>query len=308
MVKYSVIIPHKNCQELLCKCVSAIPDTPQIEVLVVDDNSENQQDLQMAINTLSRKNCTLILTTSGKGAGYARNEGLKVAKGKWLIFSDADDYYTEESFEIFDEYFNTKSDIVFFEHTGINLDTGEIIERSEYRIKLIEDYINNSNPSTEAFLRFNNAVPWAKMVRNDLVRKHNITFEEVPASNDTMFSTRIGYFASSIEADKRSVYVATARKGSITHTKSRERYFSDFGVYVRRNHFLDSIGHKECSTRLLSLVLNAFASFGIKEFIKYIKYAREYNVNVLYGESGYVLGLGRRLKKFFSKDELMVNK
>ena len=307
-MKYSVIIPHKNCIELVCKSVQAIPLTNSIEIIIIDDNSNIQNELKSAIEAIGNLNCHLILTTEGRGAGYARNQGLKVATGKWLIFSDADDYYTQDAFKVFDEYYDTESDIVFFEHTGINIETGERIERSEYRIKLIEDYLNDSNPTTEAFLRYNNAVPWAKMVRNDLVRKHNITFEEVSASNDTMFSTKIGHYAKSIQADKRSVYFATARKGSITHTKSKERYFSDYGVYVRRNEFLTSVGHKKCSTHLLSLVLNALASFGIKEFAQYLKYAKEHHVNVLYGESGYIFGFCRRIKKFFSKDELMVKK
>ena len=37
---YSIIIPHKNSVDLLAILLSSIPDTPDSEVLVIDDNSD----------------------------------------------------------------------------------------------------------------------------------------------------------------------------------------------------------------------------------------------------------------------------
>lgn len=307
-ILYSIIIPHKNCVDLLCRCINSIPQREDIEIIAVDDSSDNQSEVLKAMESLNRNNLQVLLTSEAKGGGYARNEGLKIAKGKWLLFSDADDYFSDSAFEVFDLYANSSLDIIFFKHIGIICETGEIVPRSEYRNEIIENYLRDKNSVTESFLRYNNAVPWAKMVRHSLVKEHNIVFEEVPASNDTMFSTQIGHFANAVTADKRCVYYATVRRGSITHTKSKERYFSDYCVYVRRNSFLAEAGHKECSTHLLSLVINSLVSYGPKELLKYLKYARTYNVNVFYGEGGFIKGLGRRIRKYFAKDEMMVTK
>ena len=38
--KYSVIIPHKNTPELLQRCLASIPKRVDIQVIVVDDNSD----------------------------------------------------------------------------------------------------------------------------------------------------------------------------------------------------------------------------------------------------------------------------
>lgn len=282
-MNYSVIIPHKNCPELLLKCVKSIPNRDDIEIIVVDDDSNDQENLCNSVQALNRKNVKVICTNEAKGGGYARNVGLKNATGEWLLFSDSDDYYSKEAFDVFDSYLETKHDIVFFKHVGVFADTGERTPRSEYRNELIDNYLRGEDEETEVFLRYNNAVPWAKMVRHQLVKDYNICFEEVPASNDTMFSTKIGHYASSIGADNRVVYVATVRKGSITHTKSKERYFSDYGVYVRRNSFLRECGHPECQTRLFGQVLYSLFKYGPRECFKYLSYARKYKVNVFWG-------------------------
>jgi len=38
---YSIIIPHKNIPELLIRCIESIPSKNDIEIIVVDDNSDS---------------------------------------------------------------------------------------------------------------------------------------------------------------------------------------------------------------------------------------------------------------------------
>ena len=87
---YSFIIPHHNCPNLLYRLLDTIPQREDIEIIVVDDNSDadkvpliNRNDVQLF----------LIPASESKGAGHARNIGLDHAKGKWLLFADSDDYY-----------------------------------------------------------------------------------------------------------------------------------------------------------------------------------------------------------------------
>ena len=40
MYKYSFIIPHKNCPELLWRCIQSIPERADVQIIVVDDNSD----------------------------------------------------------------------------------------------------------------------------------------------------------------------------------------------------------------------------------------------------------------------------
>ena len=82
---YSFIIPHKNCPDLLNRCLDSIPVRGDIQVIVVDDNSD--ADKKPIIN---RGDVELVLldAMNSKGVGHARNVGIEKAFGKWLLFPD----------------------------------------------------------------------------------------------------------------------------------------------------------------------------------------------------------------------------
>ena len=42
MINYSIIISHKNIPDLLSRCLDSIPKREDIQIIVVDDNSEDQ--------------------------------------------------------------------------------------------------------------------------------------------------------------------------------------------------------------------------------------------------------------------------
>lgn len=48
MINYSIIIPHKNISSLLRRCLDSIPERDDLEIIVVDDNSNEKtiKDLQ----------------------------------------------------------------------------------------------------------------------------------------------------------------------------------------------------------------------------------------------------------------------
>ena len=96
MITYSLVIPHKNTPKLLQRCLESIPQREDVEVIVVDDNSD--EHLKPYVN---RHDVILLDIGSdwSKGAGRARNIGLSQAKGRWVLFADADDYY-EKGHEI----------------------------------------------------------------------------------------------------------------------------------------------------------------------------------------------------------------
>jgi hypothetical protein len=56
--------------------------------------------------------------TTGGGGGT----GLKSAKGSWLLFADADDFFNYCIHDILDEYKHADADIIFFKSNGIASD------------------------------------------------------------------------------------------------------------------------------------------------------------------------------------------
>ena len=83
-INYSFIIPHKNAPELLRRCIASIPQREDVQIIVVDDNSEKEKK-----PVVERENVMIVEIDSkdSKGAGHARNIGLSQAKGKWILFA-----------------------------------------------------------------------------------------------------------------------------------------------------------------------------------------------------------------------------
>ncbi|WKY48303.1 glycosyltransferase family 2 protein [Eubacteriaceae bacterium ES3] len=97
----SIIIPVYNMEKYLERCVkSALAQTHQeLQIILVDDGSTDDSPamcdeyagMDCHINTIHKQNA---------GLGYARNTGLKMAKGVYVFFLDADDWLPKDAIEL----------------------------------------------------------------------------------------------------------------------------------------------------------------------------------------------------------------
>lgn len=215
---FSIIIPHRNCINLLKRCIDSIPARDDLEVIIIDDNSNIPHNEFPYIN---REYIRYIFLDSDESnyAGHARNEGLKVAKGKWLIFADADDYFTDSLNTMLDKYKDDDlHDIVYL----CALVEDEDGNAKEYCMNsYIQDYSQNVYYS-EKLMRYAIWTPWSRMVKKDLVEKHNIRFEECASGNDIRFGLLTSKYASNITYYKSCIYsYFRPSYGSITDTYYR---------------------------------------------------------------------------------------
>lgn len=276
---YSIVIPHRDSLNLLKRAIASVPVRSDIQIIIIDNTP---YDIDFSIFTANNiKNLKLLHSDPTKGAGHARNVGLKEANGKWLLFLDADDYYTPKAFVHFDKYIDSEYDIIYFSTTSVFSDTMEVADRHIFYSQLIFDYVNG-NRDAEDNLRYWFDPPWAKLIRNKLVQEGGIQFDEIPASNDLMFSIRSGHNAKKIYADTFPAYCITTNKGSLTQTinkkNSRSRYYASIGQYK----FMSAINRPDLRFKLMATVLKSLR-FGIKEFFWYISTAYSEKVNIFIG-------------------------
>ena len=83
---------------MLLRCLGSIPIREDVQVIVADDNSDITEVDDVNLFSLPEKYPHVEFIwgkneNGRKGAGYARNLGLEKAKGKWLVFADADDFF-----------------------------------------------------------------------------------------------------------------------------------------------------------------------------------------------------------------------
>ena len=217
--------------DLLLRAVNSIPDRADIEIIIVNNGTVALSDSLFT----GRSNIQVLWDAVGKGAGAARNIGVEHATGKWLVFIDADDYFTEDALEYMDSHLQDEVDIVFFKVCCVRSEDGLPANRHWAFNELIERYMQTRDEGT---LRYEWTSPWGKMTRTQLVRKHHIHFDETQAANDIIFSLLTGYYAEHISADERTLYCVTERSGSLSATPSLRNLSDRIDVSVRYNRFV----------------------------------------------------------------------
>ena len=243
MINFSFIIPHKNIPSLLKRCLDSIPNRPDVEIIVVDDcsNAESIRELKK----LSRQGLRIIFTTEKKGAGFARNIGIKHAQGKWLFFADADDFYETNIKQFLNDYVNANVDCIYFSVSSVDSDT---LEKS-FRNFFYDEYINKFDPSiphSEDWIMFNKWEPWNKMISRDFILRNHLKFEEISKCNDMIFSLMVSLHVKKFSILKQKLYCVTFCKNSMTFHKTTIREFRDcINAFKRKNIILNIINRPE---------------------------------------------------------------
>lgn len=267
MINYSIIVPHKNIPDLLQRCLDSIPVRDDVQVIVVDDNSDADKVDFEHFPTWNGEHYEFYLTKEGRGAGYARNVGLKHAKGEWLLFADADDYYFKENLNtLFDLRLPEVSVIVWRSKRqllgGVDEYLGEALDEKENA-----GFVPCKSPEK---LYSEYTMPWTRMVRREHIEANSIVFDEVRYSNDEMFSAKLGASVQSYDYVDLLVYCQECREGSLKESSSLGNYLCRWNVWVRKASFLEKAG-RPCKTdtwlshRIIDISYPAFLGIQFKK-------------------------------------------
>jgi len=213
MIALSIIIPHFNIPELLVRCLGSIPVRSDVQVIVVDDCSPGAEKYNEIYPELNRPYLEFYTTSRGGSAGRARNVGLEYARGEWLFFADADDFFSDSFQSILDRCSDEEADIIYFRANSVKSD--DVTRRSDregMNNRKIDHYLKTGEEDT---LRYFHGSAWPLLIRRRLVLDKGIRFHETEYSNDTYFTCCCGYHASVIKVDRSVVYTVTERSGSL---------------------------------------------------------------------------------------------
>lgn len=238
-VRLSVIIPHYNSLDSLYKLIESIPRYEEIEILVVDDCSTKDVDKVAQITDLRPEQIELFYNEPGKNsAGRCRNIGLEHARGEWLLFADADDFFMPDFYKKIEEYFDSDYDIVYFAPCSLDLKTGKSASRHEMFESLAKYYLENPDLENSLRLKYYWEGPVSKLIRKKLVDRDKISFDTTKVANDAMFSVRTAFAAKKITASMEVIYCITKGEGSLTAVRNKENYYTRLDIFIRKYRFL----------------------------------------------------------------------
>jgi len=284
MTDYTIIIPHKNIPYLLVRCIDSIPQREDVQIIVVDDNSDIKEVNGVSLLTLPEKYPHIEFIwgkneNGRKGAGYARNLGLERAKGKWLIFADADDFFMPCFNEILDKYKNDENDIIYFYITSVDSDTLQPATRHQYII----DCMKKIQDTNDWDLACNLHAPVCKLIRSNIIKENNIFYSEVQWGNDVLFGVKTMRLANAKIISQEIMYCATSREASLTKQVSYNSLLVRFKEIYKAITFLKQNGRKQYLTyslyekwlkishysilRSLLLLPQLINAFGVRFFV-----------------------------------------
>ncbi len=265
---FSVIIPHHNIPLLLQRCLDSIPDIPKIQVIVVDDNSSEEKVDFKHFPGLERKNTFCIFDKEGGGAGHARNIGMKHADGKWLVFADADDFFTPNALDLLISHKEAPYDIILFKADSVNSDDYTPSNRHQELNDAVDAALEGLISFKEAIL--SKPVPWCKMFRREHILKHNIQFDETMAANDQMFVAKATCWANddAVAIVPDVLYTVTTRSNSLMSNRGKnpKNYLCRLEVQIRYNKFVKNYPYLR-QEPIIVLLINS-RHFGVKIFFK----------------------------------------
>ena len=238
MIKLSILVPHYNTPQLLKILLNSIPFSDEIQVIVCDDRSTKDLDILEDVKKGYPQVTFIVNTSEVKGAGASRNQALDLAKGEFVLFADADDYFVPNMMDLIKPYLDQDQDLVIFKFASVYLNTNTDAHRSDRYSALIDTVLASPTQANEDALRFMNPTPVTKLIRRDLLEKHQIRFDMIRHSEDVLFATKVGYYAEKVIADPHVLYVATRSEGSQTMTVSEAIFDIRVDVLIRNVTFL----------------------------------------------------------------------
>ncbi len=187
----SIVMPVYNAGRFLEETLDSLikQNLRNIEIICVDDGStDNSMEILKRYSVTDSR--IRILTQEKQGAGAARNYGMSVAQGEYLLFLDADDIFNENLCnQVYYRCMTKKADVCLFGAKRLNMQT---LQTEPMNWVLQPSMIPAKEPFAGAELagklfQITTGCPWSKMFRREFVQSTGIQFQNLQNANDTYF-------------------------------------------------------------------------------------------------------------------------
>lgn len=226
----SVIIPIYNSEAFLDGCIQSVIEQSykNWELILVDDGSTDSSSKICDKYTLLDERVKVIHKING-GVGSARNEGLKISVGQWIVFIDSDDYVRPSYFENLLSQTNKDVDLV--------VSFPEVILKDKaYKLNHYKEGLVTENDTDKLFSIYDlheHTSPWGKLYRANIIKDNDICFcKDMCFGEDAVFLYTFLLFAHNVFILNKSDY---CYRGEIEGSLSKRMNTVD-DEYINYSH------------------------------------------------------------------------
>lgn len=248
----SVIVPVYNTEQYLEECVESVlnQDYSNIELILVDDGSpDNCPELCDAYAEKDKR--VRVMHQRNAGVSCARNAGLAVAKGRWILFLDSDDGWENSDFV---------TQLVTFAQTY-----GTDVVCCNYRRMWDKEKLGNpccvlrqETDDLSSIISSNTytSSPCTKLISHALLDRIGLTFPVDVCPEDVFWSLKLLLQAKRIGFVPTATYLYRVRKDSVTHTLTSKNLQDLFTAFKDCKEV--SVQCKDLNRQELCLIYTAF--------------------------------------------------
>ena len=261
--KVSVIVPVYNTENYLGECLKSIIGQTycNIEIIAVNDGATD--DSLAVLKCFAQKDARIkIIDKENGGLSSARNEGLKAANGKYVMFLDSDDFFEPNAIEqACKKMEEDKLDVCMFSHYLLrgNEKTERKVAfhksfygRKEIREEVIPEFIGQKNDDKNEVFAF--VTP--QIFKRDLIGEQRFLSEREYYMEDLLFDLNYYLKAERFGVSDMPLYSYRIVPGSLTNSYRKNLFekFSKLFDYV--SDYMDANGYENEKDRLLRRAFN----------------------------------------------------
>lgn len=235
----SVIVPVFNVEKYLDDCIQSIVTQTysNLEVILVNDGSTDESPL-MCENWKKKDSRISVIHKQNGGLSSARNAGLDIAKGEYIIFVDSDDIIARDMVESLFNILDSNSDIDL-SVCGIETFNDEDFSYRRPFMSIKSGIYSNTEFITKILSKKVDNAAWNKMYRSEMIS--SLRFKEGIINEDFPFISYLLSLCNRIEYTSKPLYFYRMRRGSITKSGINKRCWD----YVKNAiAFKDNIANK----------------------------------------------------------------
>lgn len=229
-IKITVVIPVYNTAKYIKKCVESVlnQDYKNIEVILVNDGSSDGSG-DICDNYALTEPRVKVINQSNHGAATARNNGINISTGDYVMFLDSDDFWAKNCLgSIVDELESNQCNTeVLFLRVAKYYSEEEITnfvgyDFKEYNRKKLLEYLSKQNKiAVSACL---------KVIKKELFDRGNIYFQNDLLAEDIDWFFNLVSAADLFSTYNGNFYYYRVQNNSASHETSEKR-IADY-IYI----------------------------------------------------------------------------
>ena len=206
------------------RCIESLEsqdiDKNLYEIICINDGSPD--NCREIVENLQKKYSNIVLINQeNQGVSMARNNGIAIAKGKYILPIDPDDYLVPNTFKRIANLVEADNYDVFY----LGFEIFDVNEKSIWKTNYSKQE-GETFSGLEGYFEprgFNVKDPdrsWAILYKKQLLEDYNITYpKDVPYLEDGLFLAKVFAVATKVGFDNKTFYQRTTRIGSATNSK-----------------------------------------------------------------------------------------